>query len=95
MLKPKFLPAILISLAKKYSVSLIAKCRAKFCRGRCPDQLCKVPNLLSCCNLAVLPCKIGIGAPIPRFSGRLTIQNKQDTDIYSVLIQVTPSQGIT
>ncbi|CAG8684517.1 14247_t:CDS:2 [Rhizophagus irregularis] len=68
MLKPKFLPAILISLAKKYSVSLIAKCRAKFCRGRCPDQLCKVPNLLSCCNLAVLPCKIGIGAPIPRFS---------------------------
>ncbi|CAB4424127.1 unnamed protein product [Rhizophagus irregularis] len=68
MLKPKFLPAILISLAKKFGVSLVVNCRANFCRGRCPDQLCKVPNLLSCCNLAY---KIGIGA-----RQRITIQNK-------------------
>ncbi|CAG8468769.1 11095_t:CDS:2 [Rhizophagus irregularis] len=58
----KFLPAILINLARRFGASLVAKCRANSCRGRCPDLLCKAPKL-SCCNLA---CKIGIGARIPR-----------------------------
>ncbi|RGB31844.1 hypothetical protein C1646_670606 [Rhizophagus diaphanus] len=60
------LPAILLALARKFGASLVAKCRTDSCRGRCPDQLCKVPNL-SCCNLA---CEIGIGARIPRVGGR-------------------------
>ncbi|CAB4373755.1 unnamed protein product [Rhizophagus irregularis] len=62
----KFLPAILINLARRFGASLVAKCRANSCRGRCPDLLCKAPKL-SCCNLA---CKIGIGARIPRVGGR-------------------------
>ncbi|RGB21895.1 hypothetical protein C1646_731598 [Rhizophagus diaphanus] len=62
----KVLPALLINLARRFGASLVAKCRANSCRGRCPDALCKAPSL-SCCNLA---CKIGIGARIPRVGGR-------------------------
>jgi hypothetical protein len=62
----KGLPAIIIGLARQFGASLVAKCRANSCRGRCPNALCKAPKL-SCCNLA---CKIGIGARIPRVGGR-------------------------